>query len=80
MEEFATNVMNLCSAFQPYAYLLAVVAALVLGIMFGIPSDKSHELAKKIAPWVILGIILVAGAPTIGKWLAEQITFTGATK
>lgn len=78
MDQFATNITNLCSTLQPYGYVLGVVAALVLGVMFAVPSDKSHEAAKKIAPWVVIGVILFIGATSIGTWLADQITFTGA--
>ena len=80
MDEFATNITSLCSTLQPYGYVLAVVAALVLGAMFAFPSDKSHEAAKKIAPWVVIGVILFIGATSMGTWLADQITFTGGAK
>ncbi len=79
MDEFATNITDLCADLQPYGYVLAIVAALVLGVMLAVPSDKSHELAKKIAPWVVIGVILFIGATSMGKWLADQITFTGGT-
>ena len=79
MEEFESNVTGLCSTLQPYGYVLAIVAALVLGAMFAFPSDESHKAAKKIAPWVIIGVILFIGATSLGTWLADQITFTGGT-
>ena len=79
MEEFARNVTGLCSAVQPYGYLLAIVSALVLGGMLAFPSDDTHKAAKKIAPWVAIGIILFMGATSLGKWYADQITFTSGT-
>lgn len=80
MDQVATNITNLCSAVQPYGYIMAIVSVLVLGVMFGFPSDKSHEKAKQIAPWIVIGMILFIGATSIGKWLGDQITFTGAGK
>lgn len=77
MDQFASNITGLCTTLQPYGYVLAIVSALVLGVMFAVPSDKSHELAKKIAPWIVIGVILFIGATSIGNWLADQITFTG---
>lgn len=79
MDQFASNITGLCSTLQPYGYVLAVVAALVIGVMLAVPSDKSHEAAKKIAPWVAIGIILFIGATSLGTWYANQITFTGTT-
>lgn len=77
MDQFASNITGLCSTLQPYGYVLAIVAALVIGVMLAVPSDKSHEAAKKIAPWVIIGVILFIGATSLGTWFADQITFTG---
>lgn len=80
MDEFAKNITGLCNTLQPYGYVLAIVSALVLGVMFAVPSDKSHELAKKIAPWIVIGVILFIGATSMGTWLANQITFGEAKK
>ncbi len=75
MDEFANNVTGICSELQPYGYVLAIVSALVIGAMLAIPSDKSHQLAVKILPWVAIGVIVVVGATSLGSWYADQITF-----
>ncbi|MDE6851255.1 MAG: hypothetical protein K2J67_02040 [Lachnospiraceae bacterium] len=76
MDQFANNITGLCSTLQPYGYVLAIVSALVLGAMFALPSDKSHEAAKKIAPWVAIGVGLFLGATSLGTWLADQFIFS----
>lgn len=75
MDKFAENIYNLCSTVQPYTYVLVIVAFLVIGVMFVIPSDESHQKAKKAAPWVIIGAIVILGAVYMGKWLTGNIAF-----
>lgn len=80
MDEFAKNITGLCSTLQPYGYVAAIVSAAVIGIMLAVPSEKAHEKAKKIAPWVAIGLILFMSATSLGNWFADQITFSAATK
>lgn len=47
MDKFAENIYNLCEAVIPYAPAVAVVALLLIGGMFAIPSDESRQKAKK---------------------------------
>ena len=46
MDKFAENIYNLCEAVIPYAPAVAVVALLLIGGMFAIPSDESRQKAK----------------------------------
>lgn len=48
MDKFAENIYNLCEAVIPYAPAVAVVALLLIGGMFAIPSDESRQKAKKL--------------------------------
>ena len=75
MDKLAENIYNLCTEVQPYTYVLAVVAFLVIGIMFLVPSDESRAKGKKALPWVIVGVIVVLGAVYLGKWLTGKIVF-----
>ena len=43
MDKFAENIYNLCEAVIPYAPAVAVVALLLIGGMFAIPSDESRQ-------------------------------------
>ena len=47
MDKFAENIYNLCTEVQPYTYVLAIVAFIVIGVMFVIPSEESRQKAKK---------------------------------
>ena len=75
MDKFAENVYNLCTAVQPYTYVLAIVSFLIIGVMFAVPSDESRQKAKKALPWVIIGVILIIGAVYMGCWLTGKIVF-----
>lgn len=75
IQTIADNVTKFCETVAPYAYVLAVVAILIVGIMFALPSEKAHEKAKSYGGWVILGTLLVAGCVTIGKWITGNWTF-----
>lgn len=80
MDKFADNVQALCEACQPYVWVLAVAAFLVIGVMLVIPSEKSHEAAKKAIPFVVVGLLLALGAVYLGDWIAGKISFADATK
>lgn len=81
MDQFADNVQALCEACQPYVWVLVVAAFLVIGIMLIIPSEKSHEAAKKAIPFVVIGLLIALGAVYLGDWVAGKISFTDvATK
>lgn len=75
MDKFAENIYNLCTEVQPYTYVLVIVAAIVIGVMFVVPSDESRQKAKKAVPWVIIGAILIIGAVYLGKWFTGKVTF-----
>lgn len=76
MDEFVKNILDLCKTFQLYGYVLATVSGIVLGAMLSLPSDKCHELARKLAPWVAIGLLVFMGSTSLGAWFAEQITFS----
>ena len=75
MDKLAKNITDFCETVAPYAYVLAVLACLVVGIMFALPSQKAHDTAKSYGGWAIIGTILVAGCVTIGKWIGSQWSF-----
>lgn len=68
MDKFAENIYNLCEAVIPYAPAVAVVALLLIGGMFAIPSDESRQKAKKALAGVAIGMFLIVGAVYLGKW------------
>ncbi len=75
MEQIAQNIVDFCDTVAPYSYVLAIVVALTVGIMFTLPSEKAHEKAKSYGGWGIVGTIVVAGCVTIGKWIANNWSF-----
>lgn len=75
MGKLAKNIVDFCDAVAPYAYVLAVVTVLVVGILFAVPSEKAHEKAKSFGPLAIIGTLLVAGCVTVGKWIAGNWSF-----
>lgn len=75
MKTLATNILDFCGDLAPYAYVLAVVAALVVGICLAVPSKKAHEFATSYGPAAIIGTILVAGCVTLGKWIGNSWSF-----
>lgn len=74
-DSLALKIVGFCETVAPYAYVLAVIAVLVVGIMFALPSDKAHEKAKSYGGWAIVGTFLIAGCVTIGKAIAENFLF-----
>ena len=75
LKSLTKNVIDFCTAFTPYSYVLLVVTCLVVGIMLAIPSDKAHEKAKEYGGWAIIGSILIAGCVTIGKAIGKGWSF-----
>lgn len=75
MDKLASNIVNFCSSVSIYAYVLAIVAALIVGVMMLIPSEKCHAFALKYGGLAIVGTILIAGCVTLGKWIAGNWTF-----
>lgn len=75
MDKFAENVYALCKEVQPYTYVLAIVALLVVGAMFLFPSDETRQKAKKAIPFIIIGIIVMLGAVYMGEWITKKIVF-----
>lgn len=49
MAKLAKNIVDFCTAVEPYAYVMAVVGCLVLGFCFVIPSEKLHKFASSYA-------------------------------
>ena len=69
-----TNLEKLANGIKPFAY--AVVAlALVIGLMCLIGGDNGREAAKKSAPAVCIGCMLLNGAVTFGKYLSGIFNF-----
>lgn len=75
MEKWASNINEICKAIMPYTYVLVIVAFLIIGGMFVVPSDESRQKAKKAIPWVVIGAMLMLGAVYTAKWLTDKITF-----
>lgn len=75
MDKFAENVYTLCKEVQPYTYVLAIVALLVVGVMFVLPSDEMREKGKKAIPYIIIGTIVILGAVYMGEWITGKIVF-----
>ena len=65
----------LCEAVIPYAPAVAVVALLLIGGMFAIPSDESRQKAKKALGGVAIGMFFIVGAVYIGKWYTSKLVF-----
>lgn len=75
MEKLAENIVKFCETVRPYSYLLAIIAALSVGIMLALPHQKAHDFAKSYGPMAIFGTILMAGCVTLGKWLGDLWSF-----
>ncbi len=75
MEQVANNIQAICQAVMPYTVTLVIVAFVVIGAMFIVPSDEAHQKAKKAVPWVIVGAIVLLGAVSIADWFNGIISF-----
>ncbi len=75
MEQVASNIQAICEAVMPYTVTLVIVAFVVIGAMFIVPSDEAHQKAKKAVPWVIVGAIVLLGAVSIADWFNGIISF-----
>ena len=75
MAKLAKNIVDFCGAVAPYSYVLAVVTALVVGVMLAVPSEKLHEKAKSYGGWAILGTSFIAGCVYLGKNLTSYWSF-----
>mgnify|MGYP007046515823 FL=1 len=75
MDKVAENILALLSAVVDYAYLLPVIGCFVVGGAYAIPSEGTHNFAKKFGPGIIIGTILAMGCIYIGKWGSGKISF-----
>ena len=75
MAKVAENILALLSAVVDYAYLLPVIGCFVVGVAYAIPSEGTHNFAKKFGPGIIIGTILAMGCIYIGKWGSGKISF-----
>jgi hypothetical protein len=75
MDQFATNLNAILTACQPYSWVVAACSLFIIGLLFGIPSEKCHAVAQKALPFVIIGVLLMLGAVYIGKWITALIAF-----
>lgn len=75
MAKLAKNIVDFCTAVEPYAYVMAVVGCLVLGFCFVIPSEKLHKFASSYGPKILIGVGLIAGCVYIGKTIGKQWSF-----
>jgi len=71
MDKFASNILTLLAAVVEYAYLLPVIGLFVVGCAYAIPSEATHNFAKKFGPGIIIGM----GCIYIGKWGSGKISF-----
>lgn len=75
MDLFAQNIKNIIDACTPYAWILPIVGCVVLGACLGIPSEATHNFAKKHWAGVLIGTLLVSGGVYMGDWYFGKITF-----
>ena len=75
MDKFASNILRLLAAVVEYAYLLPVIGLFVVGCAYAIPSEATHNFAKKFGPGIIIGTIIAMGCIYIGKWGSGKISF-----
>lgn len=70
-----TNLEKLAKGIQPFAYAIVALALVVIGLMCLIGGDNGREAAKKSAPAVCIGCMLLNGAVTFGKYLSGIFNF-----
>ncbi|MGL4485008.1 MAG: hypothetical protein ACRCUS_08670 [Anaerovoracaceae bacterium] len=75
MAKFMTSLYNLVTTWQPLVWMLVVIALLVIGVMFVVPSEESKGKAKKALPWVVIGCGLALGAVVIAKEISGAFAF-----
>ena len=62
MDKIAKNIVDFCDTVAPYSYVLAVVVALIVGIMFALPSEKHMRKQRVMAAGVSLEQYLLPDA------------------
>ena len=55
--------------------MLPVIGLFVVGCAYAIPSEATHNFAKKFGPGIIIGTIIAMGCIYIGKWGSGKISF-----
>ncbi len=75
MDKLAENILTLVGAVIDYAYLLPIIGGLVVGAAYAIPSEGTHNFAKKFGPGIIIGTIIAMGCIYLGKWFSGKISF-----
>lgn len=75
MQHAGEIILNLCQEFQNELYVaILTIAALIVGVglMLG---EESAQKAKKRAPWVLVGAIIVGGAVTYAANYGAKFQF-----
>ncbi len=71
MEEFMNGIFNIVNQIQPYIYLAVAAALIVEGVMFIIPMQRCHEMAKQSILYVLLGCGIVILAESLARMMAS---------
>lgn len=69
------NLEELANGIKPFAYAIVALALVVIGLMCLVGGDNGREAAKKCAPAVCIGCMLLNGAVTFGKYLSGIFNF-----
>lgn len=72
MSNFWAGVEAISLEMQQYSVPAAIIAFVVIGFAFIIPSKAVRDFASKSLPFVIFGVALVILAPELGEWAANK--------
>lgn len=75
LTNFMTGLYSIATDIQPFTYVIAIFAFVVIGVMFMIPNEKCKEKAKDALPWVIIGAAVILLAVAFAKDLASKFVF-----
>ena len=74
LSKIFTPIINFIKAIKNYVYVAAIIACLVVGIMF-MCGERARQKAREYLPYIVAGFVIAVGCVTIGTAMKDAFVF-----